>query len=330
MLGGRRVFNELGVPGSNANRIADAEAVALFVQDTFSRGGWTVTPGVRIERIDLMRSDFGKADPQRIGASLETRRNDLTEIIPGIGVEYRLDESNRLFAGAHRGFSPPSPSSSRQVEAEESVNYELGWRHQAGAVRAEIIGFYNDYDNLLGNDTLSIGGKGTGDQFNGGEVEVRGIEASLGIDAFTSSAVRFPFRLAYTYTTAEFQSSFETGFSDWAPRVERGDELPYIPEHKLYAGLSALGDRWAVHLDASYSDEMRTRAGSGPIPRSESIDSRFLIDLKVEWRLADRLRVWGQLLNATDNVYVASRRPAGLRPGRPRAALFGIAFDFSG
>ena len=31
-----------------------------------------------------------------------------------------------------------------------------------------------------------------------------------------------------------------------------------------------------------------------------------------------------------DEVYVASRRPAGLRPGRPRAALFGISFDFPG
>ena len=330
MVDGRRVLTGLGAPGTNANRIAHAEAVALFARDTFSRGRWTVTPGVRVESIALVRRDFGAADPERTGTGLESRRNELTEVIPGIGAEYRLSDSSRFFAGVHRGFSPPSPSSTREVDAEESVNYELGWRHQAGAVRAEIIGFYNDYDNLLGNDTLSIGGKGTGDQFNGGEVEVSGIEASLGIDAFTSSAVRFPFRLAYTYTTAEFQSSFETGFSDWAPRVERGDELPYIPEHQLYAGLSALGDRWAVHLDASYSDEMRTRAGSGPIPRSESIDSRFLIDLKVEWRLADRLTVWGQLLNATDNVYVASRRPAGLRPGRPRAALFGIAFDFPG
>ena len=328
MLGGRRIFNALGAPGSNANRIADAEAVAFFVQDTFSRGDWTVTPGVRVERIDLMRRDFGRDDAQRTGAVLETRRNDLTEVIPGFAVEYRLDDSNRLFAGVHRGFSPPSPSSSQQVEAEESVNYELGWRHRSGDLTAEIIGFYNDYDNLLGNDTLSTGGPGTGDQFNGGEVEVGGIEASLGIDLAVSPAVRFPFRLTYTYTAAEFRSSFATSFSDWAPRVESGDELPYIPQQQLHAGLSALGERWAVHLDTSYSDEMRTRAGSGPIPREQTIDSRLLVDLKVELELSDRLEVWGQLLNASDEIYIASRRPAGLRPGRPRAALLGIALHF--
>ena len=138
----------------------------------------------------------------------------------------------------------------------------------------------------------------------------------------------FPVRLAYTYTAAEFRSGFETGFSDWAPRVERGDELPYIPTHQLHAGLSAVGDRWAVHLDSSYSDTMRTRAGRGPIGADEAIDSRLLLDLKVEYAITERLEVWGQLLNATDEVYVASRRPAGLRPGRPRAALFGLSLLF--
>ncbi len=328
MLGGRRVFNGLGTPGSNANRIADAEAVALFVQDTFSRGRWTVTPGIRVERIDLMRRDFGTADPDRAGTALRLRENDLTEVIPGIGAEYRLDDSNRLFAGVHRGFSPPSPSSTRQVDAEESLNLEVGWRHQGDGVSAEVIGFFNDYDNLLGNDTVSKGGQGTGDQFNGGAVEVGGLEASLGAELPGTAGVRFPVRLTYTYTRAEFQGGFETSFSDWAPRVERGDELPYIPSHQIHAGLSAVADRWAAHLDAGYSGETRTRAGSGPIPRHESIEARLLLDLKIEYTLSDRFRLWGQLLNATDEVYVAARRPAGLRPGRPRAALLGISFDF--
>ena len=330
MLGGRRALDELGAPGSNANRIADAEALALFVQDTFSRGRWTFTPGVRVEWIDLRRRDFGASDPARTGPAPTPRENAISEVIPGIGAELRLDDANRLFAGVHRGFSPPGPSSAREVEAEESVNYELGWRHRGESFAAELIGFFSDYDNLLGNDTVSTGGQGTGDQFNGGAVEVWGLEASFSAELAGASGVSLPLRLSYTYTTAEFRSSFETSFSDWAPRVERGDELPYIPSHQLHAGLSAVGNRWAAHLDSSYSGAMRTRAGRGPIAGEEAIDSRLLLDLKVECAVSERLELWGQLLNATDEVYVASRRPAGLRPGRPRAALFGLSWRFPG
>ena len=330
MHNGRRVFTELGAPGTDANRIADAEALALFAQDTFSTGKWTFTPGVRVEMIDLMRRDFGKTDPDRSGADLQIRENDLVEVIPGLGIGYDLSDSSNVFLGIHRGFSPPSPSSTQEVDAEESINYELGWRHQTGHLTAEVIGFFNDYDNLLGNDTVSAGGGGTGDQFNGGEVRVQGLEASFDIDLArrSRSGISVPLRLAYTYTAAEFQTTFETSFSDWGPLVERGHELPFIPEHQLYAGLSVKGPRWAVNLDTNYSDEMRTRVGSGPIPRNEMLDSRFLVDLRAEYLLSGHFKIWGQLLNATDEVYVAARRPAGLRPGRPRSALFGISFDF--
>ena len=330
MLDGRRVLNEIGIPGSQANRIADARALAFFVQDTLSSGRWTFTPGLRVERIDLSRRDYGPADPDRSGADLQVRANDLTEVIPGLGIAYAVGESSSLFLGIHRGFSPPGPGSTSGVDAEESVNYELGWRHRDGDLSAEIIGFFNDYDNLLGNDTVSTGGGGTGDQFNGGAVEVRGVEAALGIDLARGARLSAPLRLAYVYTAAEFRSTFATSFADWAPLVRRGDELPYIAEHQLHAGVSLEGSRWGVHLDASYSDEMRTRAGSGPIPAAESIESHLVFDLRAEVRLSDGLRLWGQLLNATDEVYVAARRPAGLRPGRPRAALFGISYGFSG
>ncbi len=159
-------------------------------------------------------------------------------------------------------------------------------------------------------------------------MRVHGIEAGLSTELAGGGGPSFPLRLTYTWTAAEFRSSFETSFSDWAPRVERGDELPYVPPHQLHAGLSAIGERWAAHLDASYSDTMRTRAGRGPIPAAESVESRLLVDLKVEYALSERLRLWAQLLNAADEVYVASRRPAGLRPGRPRAALLGLSLDY--
>ena len=157
---------------------------------------------------------------------------------------------------------------------------------------------------------------------------MHGIEAALGLDlASGRSRVALPFRFAYSYTSGEFRTTFLTTFPDWAPMVERGDKLPYIPEHQLYAGIGLEAKRWTLNLDVNFTGEMRTRAGRTHSP-DESLEERLILDLRADFEITSRLRAWAQLLNATDEVYVASRRPAGLRPGRPRAALFGLIFDF--
>ena len=59
------------------------------------------------------------------------------------------------------------PGQSADTEAEESLNLELGFRIRKPILSATLVGFYSDYENLLGRDTLSSGGEGTGDAFNG-------------------------------------------------------------------------------------------------------------------------------------------------------------------
>jgi Fe(3+) dicitrate transport protein len=328
MRAGRRVFEASGAPGSHANRIASAEATALFVQDTIRLGRWTLTPGVRVESIDLMRRDFGKNDPGRSGASLEVRENSLTEVIPGFGASYALDDARQLFVGAHRGFSPPSPSSTEEVDAEESLNFELGFRFDRGSTSAEAIVFYSDYDNLLGTDTTSGGGSGTGDQFNGGAATVYGLETAYRARLLGGGPLSMPLGVTYTYSAGEFDTSFQSGFADWAPGVRAGDALPYLPEHQINATLSLAAPKWEMHMDGNYSASMRTRAGRGAIAPDERIENRLLFDLRAEVTLFDRYNLFAQVLNLTDESYVAARRPAGLRPGMPRTLVLGVRGTF--
>ena len=62
-----------------------------------------------LERIDFERLDYGTSDPLRTGAALSRKRNEVSELIPGIGAAYRLGDADSLFAGVHRGFAPPGP-----------------------------------------------------------------------------------------------------------------------------------------------------------------------------------------------------------------------------
>jgi Fe(3+) dicitrate transport protein len=328
MVDGRMSFASAGAPGSNANRIGQAEAFAFFVEDRMELGKWTITPGLRFESIDLQRFDYGKADPTRSGVSLKTRENHVEELIPGLGISYQKDENWSVFGSAHRGFSPPGPSTTEDVDPETSVNYELGVRYDRGSSNAEVIGFWNDYSNLLGNDTLSTGGTGSGDLFNGGEVTVYGIEATYGRDLYQSTRFAVPVRATYTYTHGEFDTSFETKFADWAPMVVKGDEIPYVPEHQVFAEIGLLANSWSVFLSANSVAEMRTHAGQGAIPEDESIEAHTTFDLAGKFTVGKRYNLHLQVRNLTDEVYVAARRPYGLRPGLSRTVLVGLTLDF--
>lgn len=328
MVGGQLRLAVAGAPGSNANRIGEADAVALFIEDRIEIGRWTVTPGLRYESIDLQRRDFGKADPTRTGAALKIRENQVDELIPGLGVSFQPNENWSFFGSAHRGFSPPGPSSTEEVEPETSINYEVGSRFQMGSTRAEATVFLNDYDNLLGADTLSTGGTGTGDLFNGGEVTLYGLETMFSRDLWNAGGLTVPFRVTYTYTHGEFDTSFETSFADWAPAVEAGDELSYVPEHQFFAEVGVMANKWSVFLSTSTVSEMRTRAGQGAIPEDESIEAHTTFDLAAKLDLGQNINAHLQVRNLTDEVYVASRRPYGLRPGLSRTVLLGLSFDF--
>ncbi len=329
MVGGRMRFEQLGRPASQANRVDEAEALALFVKDSIFLGRWTVSPGVRLESIDFLRSDFGKDDPERTGENLIRKANQAIEVLPGVGINYSASPSWNLFGGVHRGFAPPGPGQVAETKSEESWNYELGFRFGRGVSRAKAVAFFSDYSNLLGRDTLSSGGEGTGDAFNGGAVEVIGLEAAFDYDlgAARGWSLRLPLGVVYTYTQGEFLESFETDLPDWAPEVQAGDKLPYLPTHQLGASAGVASRRWDAFLSMAYVGAMRSSPGKGPMPEGEGTDANLVLDLSFAYRLKDNLALRLQVRNLLDEVYIVARRPAGARPGRPRGVLIGLDWD---
>lgn len=328
MVDGRLALTALGTPASQANRIASAQALAAFVRDTIAVGRWTLSPGLRLEQIDFTQQDYGLADPERNGAGLNTRRSDVSALIPGLGVDYRLNDSWRVFGGLHRGFAPPGPGQDRAVDPEESLNTELGLRFLGASAGLQAVVFYNDYENLLGRDTVSGGGDGSGDLFNGGAARLSGLEFSWHDEHRLGDRLSMPYRVSYTYTQAEFASSFQTAFEDWAPQVRRGDEIPYLPHHQGNAEFGLRGTAWGLYLNASALGPTRTRAGQGAIPEAERIGDHLIFDLSADYTFDSRYRTFLQVRNLTDEIYVAARRPAGLRPGLPRTLLAGFGLRF--
>ncbi len=327
MINGMMNLNTAGTPGTDANRVSDAKAFASFLLYKIKFNNWTITPGLRYENITLGRKDYGTSDVTRSGVALSERENKVDVFIPGVGFNYRFDNSLSLFGGVHKGFSPPGNSVGE--EPEESVNYELGTRFRMLGFYGELIGFFNDYSNLLGSDLAATGGTGTLDQFNAGEVEVKGIELLLNSNLIEnySTSFKLPFHFSYTYTHTEFGNSFESGAGIWGT-VTAGDEMPYIPNHQFFAGLGVENSRFSVNVNGRYRGEFRTMSGVGSIPDNERIDSNFIVDLSTKYHLNSHFSFTGNIINLLDNEYAVSRVPSGLRPGHPFGAYVGIHARF--
>ena len=326
MQDGLLVLTTDGTPGSQTNRIGSADAFSAYLQDEIRFGDWIVTPGVRYEHIELEQRSFATSDPDRSDGPTSVARSSVSEVIPGIGAVYQLTGDWSLLASMHKGFNPPAPGS--DGDAEESINYEAGVRYYDQALTFELIGFYNDYDNLVGTCTTSTGGDcEIGDQFDAGEVKVQGVEMAASHEWVLASALTVPLQLSYTYTDAEFRNSFESGFEEWGT-VSAGDSLPYLPPHQLQLATGLAASRWSLNLSATYVDAMRVVAGQGPIPPEQSTDERWVVDLAGSFDLTDHVSLFARLENVFDETYIAARRPAGVRSGRPQTVLAGVTARF--
>lgn len=321
------MMTKAGTPGTESNRTSDAIAAATYIQYKLMYKKLTATAGVRNEQIWLHDRDFGKSDPERTGKNLVQSYNEVNVFIPGIAVDYKINSSIASFVGVHKGFAPPGAKDGARPE--ESVNYEAGIKFYKKAISSQLVFFFNDYKNLLGSDLAASGGAGTGELFNGGAAESKGIEFQLIYDVLSTFKMKanMPVTVGYTYTDAYFRSGFNSDFEDWGT-VNAGDVLPYLANHQLAVNLSFEHAKFSINFGSKYTSEMRTVAGSGSIPTEELIPSYFIMDAGAKYNVHKNISLVLNVINLTNQVYLVSTRPAGLRPGMPRAFQLGLKANF--
>ena len=305
-----------GIHGTNANRVTSANALASYLLAKLRYNVWTITAGLRYEDIDLLKKDYTKEDLARSGKVRIETPNHARVLIPGIGVHYQLLPAASVFFGVHKGFAPPSAELYQKPES--SVNMELGTRVSIGKFKAELIGFYNNYSNMLGSDLAASGGSGTLEQFNVGEARVKGAEFLVQYQPLPHTcSLRLPLQLSYTYTDTEMRNSFES--HSWG-NVVRGDEIPYIFKHALNMQLGIEYKWFYANIGARYNSDMRTSPGQGTIAEREKVPANLILDASVNVLVNKYLTLRLNAINLPNSVYLTSRHPAGLREGNP----FGI------
>lgn len=330
---GSWTLDSAGTPGSQDNRKESSAAWALHFLDKVAIGNLTLTPGVRFESIDYTSENF------RTNTS---GKGNLDVWGYGLGAVYKVQESVNLFAGYHRGFSVPGPSSyiGNGVSEETSDAYELGVRYQSGNsnnLYLETTLFLTDFSDLIVPNIIGAGATGT---FNAGDIRSSGVEFAGGLYLYDGGrdGLRIPFRTAITFTEATLQGNANSGDPEsvFAGGLD-GARVPYIPRWTWNTGIGLELGKFGADLGVSYNGDSYSTAlntdqpvngTGGPDARYGRIPSYMLVDLSVHYDVTDSLRLFAGANNLFDKEYLASLHPHGPRPGAPRSLYVGVKYDF--
>lgn len=315
------------------NRLEEIFATAFFIEDSITTGNLTLRPGFRYEWLEL---DERRTD----NATGTSTYADADENLwtAGLGANYRLNDCNNIYGGIYRGISSPGVSDYLGgVEPEESIGYELGFRHEQDHLRLDFTGFFTDFENLISTDT-GLAGAPTQ---NAGEADVYGLETLAQYDAGRAAGLTFglPVYVAATWTQAEFVGTTPglAGGGDGIYAGGRdGNEIPYVPEWKLATGVGVDFEKWSANLDAVYTSSTwgtgfngdPRPAGVTPTSRDGKIDSLLIFNFSGSYSLTDNVKLLGGIHNLFDERGIVSRIPEGPRANAPRTFYAGIEARF--
>ncbi len=301
------------------------DAIALFISDSIEYRGWKIDLGLRYEYIDGETKDY-------LAGTRGRSEQDI--LLPGLGVYYQFTEHWGFLAGINKGFSPASPGGGDGVHPEESVSYEYGVRYHQDDLAVDLIGFFSDYDNLLGRCRVSDPGCTVGEEFSGGKIQIAGTEFTANYTVALGNSLLMPISLVYTYTESAFQSTFTSKFSQWNPGyfdgvqrpVRQGDELPYTPDHQARVQVGLAGLNWSADLAFKYISEMRELPGRGDYKEGEYTRALHTVDFAASYNVTDHLEVRLVAENISNKSEIVSRRPFGARPNQPRSFKLGFSY----
>jgi Fe(3+) dicitrate transport protein len=315
MQGGRLVRD-----GSPDRLVLDAtgaaRALAAFARDKVTVGPVEISAGLRFEAIHTEWRDRG--------APTASNRELQTVLVPGAGLFYQALPWLGLFGGVHKGFVPAAPVPTETGKAEESVNYEVGFRAEKNGQHAEVTGFFNDYENLKG--TCSAGCMEEA-EFPGGAVHMVGVEARVAAEWFRGRLLSVPAEATYTFTRSEFLTGFRSDNPQWGT-VDPGDELPYLPAHQVSATVGVRHAVWDVYTTGRFTGAMRDIAGAGMPDPEHHVPKNLVFDVATHVTLGSWGQFYATLQNVFDEATVVSLRPFGARPGAPRRIIAGYKVEF--
>lgn len=350
--------DEQFVLGQNANtadgtlrdkEVRRGNSFSIYAQNTFNLNKkLSLNAGLRLENFDyerqILRGRYRINNVNNVIRDTNIVSNDNTfALIPGAGLNYALNDEVNLFAGVHRGFAPPRIKDAINAEgvpynldAELSTNYELGTRINIGNIlNAEFTAFILDFKNQIIPVSNSSGNLNASGVINGGETMHKGLELGFKFDFGKIIGSRSSYTLESSFTVQNSTYSSNRFISVNGNSVNvKNNTLPYAANVLIWNALgmnllNGFGFRISGnYIGKQFTDELNSINASAN-GRTGQIDSRYIIDANAFYRIPKTnasLNI--SVKNLSNERYISTRRPEGIRVGLPRLVTAGFEIGF--
>jgi Fe(3+) dicitrate transport protein len=350
--------DEQFIVGQNANtsqgilrdkEVRKGNSFSAYAQNTFNiTEKLALNAGLRLENFNyerqILRGRYRINNVNNVIRDTNIVSNDNTvALIPGAGITYAINDQINIFTGVHKGFAPPrikdaitSAGIPYNLDAELSTNYELGARINVGNVlSAEFTAFILDFKNQIIPVSNSSGNLNATGVVNGGETMHKGIEAGFKLDfgKIMDSKNSFTLETNLTLQDSYYSSDRFISLNGSAINV-KNNTLPYAANVMLWNALgmnllNGFGFKLAGnYIGKQFTDEQNSIAASAN-GRTGQLKSRYIVDANAYYTIPKTnasLNI--SVKNLTDQRYISTRRPEGIRVGLPRLVTAGFEISF--
>lgn len=322
------------------DEIRTGNSFSAFLQNSVKlTSSLTVTGGVRAEFYQYNREIVRT---NQIDTSIVSD-DFATQLIPGFGVDYSISNKFVIFAGIHRGFAPPRVQDAIAVNGTVyNLDPELSWNSEIGLrskfndlLEFEFTGFFMDFSNQIIPISESSGGSGSG-AVNGGSTLHSGLEFAFDLQIgtfFLPEKYALGLSGNVTYVDAYYNQDRFIDKNGELINI-KGNRTPYSPEilisgslfFKTSFGLSA--NVTGTYIGDQFTDELNTVAPSNN-GQTGQLEAYYTINGGIQYFLEKLNTTFSvSVKNMTDNRYITSRRPQGIRVGLPTLFTFGLETYF--
>lgn len=287
-----------------------ARGAALFAQTAYNF--WkrmSATLGLRLDyeyaEMDYVRNQYGY-DGVNKPVSNFISTTDHFQLLPKVGLLYKLDNFNQLFGSVTRGYKGGGFNANFSNNAERVYGPEYNWNYEVGVkcassnykFKGELTLFYIDWRNQHVSRVVS--GMGTVVS-NAGHSTSKGVELSAAVIPVTGMSVV----ANYGYTYAKFAEYKKSETADYS-----GNFIPLVPSHTL--SLNACYRIHPKHLFDAVTPSLGV-VGVGKLYWLDDnvVEQPFYLTPKARVELQKgllSLSLWGKNLSSTDylNYYFVS------------------------